>query len=94
MKIVDVILTKSYTGFYFDDQKAIKQGAGHDVLYRRVSQPTPRLASAHRDREEPGSSYRSDFGSNRSSRPNLYPSRYQGHIRQPDRYRAYRPNPK
>ena len=30
MKIVDVILTKSYTGFYFDDQKAIKQGAGHD----------------------------------------------------------------
>lgn len=30
MKIKDVILTKSYTGFYFDDQKAIKQGAGHD----------------------------------------------------------------
>ena len=30
MKIVDVILTKSYTGFYFDDQKAITQGAGHD----------------------------------------------------------------
>ncbi len=30
MKIVDVILTKSYTGFYFDDQRAIKQGAGHD----------------------------------------------------------------
>ncbi len=30
MKIIDVILTKSYTGFYFDDQKAIKQGAGHD----------------------------------------------------------------
>ena len=30
MKIVDVILTKSYTGFYFDDQKAIKAGAGHD----------------------------------------------------------------
>ncbi len=30
MKIVDVVLTKSYTGFYFDDQKAIKQGAGHD----------------------------------------------------------------
>ena len=22
MKIVDVILTKSYTGFYFDDQKS------------------------------------------------------------------------
>ncbi|MBQ9709152.1 MAG: methylaspartate ammonia-lyase [Clostridia bacterium] len=30
MKIIDVILTKSYTGFYFDDQKAIKQGAPHD----------------------------------------------------------------
>ena len=30
MKIVDVILTKSYTGFYFDDLRAIKQGAGHD----------------------------------------------------------------
>ena len=30
MKIIDVVLTKSYTGFYFDDQKAIKQGAGHD----------------------------------------------------------------
>lgn len=30
MKIVDVLLTKSYTGFYFDDQKAIKAGAGHD----------------------------------------------------------------
>ena len=30
MKIVDVILTKSYTGFYFDDQKAIKMGAAHD----------------------------------------------------------------
>lgn len=30
MKIVDVVLTKSYTGFYFDDQRAIKAGAGHD----------------------------------------------------------------
>ena len=30
MKIVDVILTKSYTGFYFDDQKAIKMGAKTD----------------------------------------------------------------
>jgi methylaspartate ammonia-lyase len=27
MKIIDVILTKSYTGFYFDDQKAIKKDA-------------------------------------------------------------------
>ena len=30
MKIIDVVLTKSYTGFYFDDQKAIKQGAEYD----------------------------------------------------------------
>lgn len=30
MKIVDVILSKSYTGFYFDDQKAIKKGAKTD----------------------------------------------------------------
>lgn len=30
MKIVDVILTKSYTGFYFDDQKAIKKDAKRD----------------------------------------------------------------
>jgi len=30
MKIADVILTKSLTGFYFDDQKAIKKGAEHD----------------------------------------------------------------
>jgi len=27
MKIKDVIFTKSYTGFYFDDQKAIKKDA-------------------------------------------------------------------
>ncbi len=33
MKISNVILTKSYTGFYFDDQKAIKQGAGHDGVF-------------------------------------------------------------
>lgn len=38
MKIVDVVLTKSYTGFYFDDQKAIKQGAGHDG-FMYVGQP-------------------------------------------------------
>jgi len=30
MKIVDVLLTKSYTGFYFDDQKAIKKDATRD----------------------------------------------------------------
>jgi methylaspartate ammonia-lyase len=30
MKIIDVILTKSYTGFYFDDQRAIKKDAKKD----------------------------------------------------------------
>ncbi|WPC41374.1 methylaspartate ammonia-lyase [Clostridium sp. JS66] len=30
MKIVDVICSESKTGFYFDDQRAIKKGAGHD----------------------------------------------------------------
>jgi len=30
MKIKDVILTKSYTGYYFDDQQAIKKGVDSD----------------------------------------------------------------
>lgn len=30
MKIVDVLCTPGFTGFYFDDQRAIKKGAGHD----------------------------------------------------------------
>ena len=30
MKVKDVLFTKSYTGFYFDDQKAIKAGAKND----------------------------------------------------------------
>jgi methylaspartate ammonia-lyase len=30
MKIIDVILSKSYTGFFFDDQVAIKKGADSD----------------------------------------------------------------
>ena len=34
MKIIDVICSAGRTGFYFDDQRAIKQGAGHDgVVY-------------------------------------------------------------
>lgn len=32
MKIVDVVCSKSYTGFYFDDQKAIKAGAKSDGM--------------------------------------------------------------
>ena len=30
MKIKDVIISKSYTGFFFDDQQAIKKGAIND----------------------------------------------------------------
>jgi methylaspartate ammonia-lyase len=30
MKIIDVLCSTGRTGFYFDDQRAIKQGAGHD----------------------------------------------------------------
>ena len=33
MKILDVVCSKGRTGFYFDDQRAIKQGAGHDGVF-------------------------------------------------------------
>ena len=33
MKIIDVVCSKGRTGFYFDDQRAIKQGAGHDGMF-------------------------------------------------------------
>lgn len=33
MKIVDVVCSAGRTGFYFDDQRAIKQGAGHDGVF-------------------------------------------------------------
>ena len=33
MKIVDLICSAGRTGFYFDDQRAIKQGAGHDGVF-------------------------------------------------------------
>lgn len=33
MKIVDVICAPGRTGFYFDDQRAIKRGAGHDGVF-------------------------------------------------------------
>ena len=33
MKIVDVICSPGRTGFYFDDQRAIKRGAGHDGVF-------------------------------------------------------------
>ena len=33
MKIIDVVCSKGRTGFYFDDQRAIKKGAGHDGTF-------------------------------------------------------------
>ncbi len=33
MKIMDVVCSKGRTGFYFDDQRAIKKGAGHDGVF-------------------------------------------------------------
>lgn len=33
MKIMDVICARGRTGFYFDDQRAIKRGAGHDGMF-------------------------------------------------------------
>ncbi len=33
MKIIDVVCSQGRTGFYFDDQRAIKKGAGHDGVF-------------------------------------------------------------
>ncbi len=33
MKIIDLICSAGRTGFYFDDQRAIKKGAGHDGIF-------------------------------------------------------------
>lgn len=51
MKIIDVILTKSYTGFYFDDQKAIKSGAKPDG-FRYIGEPMTEGFSAIRQTGE------------------------------------------
>ena len=40
MKIKNVILSKSYTGFYFDDQKAIKLGATNDGFFYKGAPAT------------------------------------------------------
>ena len=41
MKIKNVVLSKSYTGFYFDDQKAIKLGAKNDGMFYEGKPVTP-----------------------------------------------------
>lgn len=45
MKIVDLICTPGTTGFYFDDQKAIKLGAGHDGMFYVGDPVTPGFTS-------------------------------------------------
>ena len=45
MKIVDVVCSAGRTGFYFDDQRAIKAGAGHDGIFY-VGQPVTEGFSA------------------------------------------------
>ncbi|AFM02048.1 MULTISPECIES: methylaspartate ammonia-lyase [Desulfitobacterium] len=51
MKIVEVIASPGLTGFYFDDQKAIKAGAGHDGFAYKGDPMTPGF-SAVRQRGE------------------------------------------
>ena len=48
MKIVDVVCSAGRTGFYFDDQRAIKAGAGHDGIFY-VGKPVTEGFSAVRD---------------------------------------------
>ena len=45
MKIKNVILSKSYTGFYFDDQLAIKKGAKNDGFIYQGEPKTPGFKS-------------------------------------------------
>lgn len=51
MKIKNVLLTKSYTGFYFDDQRAIKKGATTDGFFY-VGEPVTEGFSAVRQSGE------------------------------------------
>lgn len=41
MKIIDVVCSAGKTGFYFDDQRAIKSGAGHDGMFYLGDSVTP-----------------------------------------------------
>ena len=45
MKIVDLICSPGRTGFYFDDQRAIKGGAGHDGMFYTGDPVTPGFRS-------------------------------------------------
>ena len=41
MRIIDVVCSAGKTGFYFDDQRAIKAGAGHDGMFYLGETVTP-----------------------------------------------------
>ena len=41
MKIIDVVCSAGKTGFYFDDQRAIKAGGGHDGMFYLGETVTP-----------------------------------------------------
>src|SRR5690554_3989790 len=41
MKIVDILLSEGRTGFYFDDQRAIKRGAKQDLFIYEGEVVTP-----------------------------------------------------
>ena len=45
MRIVDVVCSAGKTGFYFDDQRAIKKGAGHDGMFYLGETVTPGFTS-------------------------------------------------
>ena len=47
MKIKNVVCAPGRTGFYFDDQRAIKRGAGHDGMFY-IGQPVTEGFSAVR----------------------------------------------
>ena len=51
MKIKNVVCSPGRTGFYFDDQRAIKRGAGHDGMFY-VGQPVTEGFSAVRQAGE------------------------------------------
>ena len=51
MKIVDIICSKSLTGFYFDDQIAIKKGASQDG-FTYVGEPVTEKFTAIRQKGE------------------------------------------
>lgn len=51
MKIKNVILTPSYTGFYFDDQKAIKGGVDHDGFFYVGKPVTPGFSAIRQSGE-------------------------------------------